>query len=429
MSRILDASERLAWLRLARTNAIGPVTFAPSDRAVRQRLPRLWRNRPGLAQRGGGKNFVLPPPGDAARELEQLAKLGGRFIAACEPDFPLGLAALDPPPPLISVIGQMHLLRKDMVAVVGARNASALARKFAQMLSRDLGEAGLVIASGLARGIDSAAHEAALEHGTVAVVAGGVDIIYPPENEALYRAIAERGAIISEMRLGEAPQARHFPRRNRLISGLSRGVVVVEAAERSGSLITANYALEQSREIFAVPGSPLDPRAKGANRLIREGATLTESAEDVLAVLRPILGGGFRRAGYRRASSAGGRQVPGSGSRSHSRADRRSAGRRRQWKSTNSSARPALRPARRPYCHPGIGIGWPLPPSSRQSGRLGRSAGRLTDRIGRPSPCVPKIFRRKLPPSSFSAANCARRRICGMFLTKLLEAKPLKYNL
>jgi DNA processing protein len=292
MSRILDVAERLAWLRLARTNTVGPVTFAQliarfgSASAAVEEAPRL-------AQRGGGKNFVLPPRGDALHELETLEKLGGRIIAACEPEFPLGLAALDPPPPLISVIGQAHLLQKDMVAIVGARNASALARKFAQILARDLGEAGLVIASGLARGIDSAAHEAGLEHGTVAVVAGGVDVVYPPENESLYRAIVERGAVISEMRLGEAPQARHFPRRNRLISGLSRGVVVVEAAERSGSLITANYALEQNREIFAVPGSPLDPRARGANRLIREGATLTEGVEDVLAVLRPILARGF----------------------------------------------------------------------------------------------------------------------------------------
>ena len=293
MSRVLDSAERLAWLRLARTAAVGPVTFA-------QLLARFGRassaleELPRLAQRGGGKNFVLPSQADAARELEQLEKLGGRLIAACEPEFPTGLAALDPPPPLISAIGHISLLRRDMIAVVGARNASALARKFAHMLSRELSEAGLVIAPGLARGIDSAAHEAGLEHGTVAVVAGGVDVIYPPENEALYRAIAERGAIISEMRFGEAPQARHFPRRNRLISGLSRGVVVVEAAERSGSLITANYALEQNREIFAVPGSPLDPRARGANRLIREGATLTESAQDVLAVLRPMLGGEFR---------------------------------------------------------------------------------------------------------------------------------------
>lgn len=293
---ILTDAERLAWLRLARTNAIGPVTFTNLIARFGSASIAL-KEVPRMAQRGGARNFVLPPDGEAERELTGLEKLGGRLIAACEPDFPPGLAALDQPPPIISVIGNIHLLRKNMIAVVGARNASALARKFAQMLSRDLGEAGLVIASGLARGIDAAAHEAGLEHGTVAVVAGGVDIIYPPENAALYHAIAKQGAVISEMHLGEAPQARHFPRRNRLISGLSRGVVVVEAAERSGSLITANYALEQGREIFAVPGSPLDPRAKGPNRLIRDGATLIENAEDVLAVLRPILGGGFGEPG------------------------------------------------------------------------------------------------------------------------------------
>ena len=201
---------------------------------------------------------------------------------------------MDVPPPLISVLGHPHLLKKEMVAVVGARNASALARKFADTLSRDLGFAGLVVVSGLARGIDAAAHEAALAVGTVAVVAGGVDIIYPPENDRLYAAVKNQGVIVSEMRLGEAPQARHFPRRNRIISGLARGVVIVEAAEKSGSLITAQYALEQGREIFAVPGSPLDPRARGPNRLIRDGATLIESAQDVLAVLSPMLGSGFR---------------------------------------------------------------------------------------------------------------------------------------
>jgi DNA processing protein len=195
---------------------------------------------------------------------------------------------------LIAVLGHAPLLKREMVAIVGARNASALGRKFAFILAQELAGAGLAIASGLARGIDAAAHEGALAGGTVAVMAGGVDVVYPPENEKLYDAIRGQGAIISEMRLGEAPQARHFPRRNRLISGLARGLVVVEAAERSGSLITANYALEQGREIFAVPGSPLDPRARGANRLIREGATLTESAEDILAVLRPIMGSFFR---------------------------------------------------------------------------------------------------------------------------------------
>jgi DNA processing protein len=181
-----------------------------------------------------------------------------------------------------------------MIAIVGARNASALARKFTDMLSRELGFAGLVVVSGMARGIDASAHEAALAVGTVAIVAGGVDIIYPPENDNLYAAIRNQGAIVSEMRLGEAPQARNFPRRNRIISGLARGVVVVEAAEKSGSLITAQCALDQGRDIFAVPGSPLDPRARGANRLIREGATLTESAEDILSVLTPMLGSAFR---------------------------------------------------------------------------------------------------------------------------------------
>ena len=289
----LSNNERRAWLRLARTEHVGPVTFQSliarfgSAGAALEELPRL-------AQRGGGKNFVLPDQSDCDREWEALAKLGGRMIASCEADYPRGLAALDAPPPLVSVLGHPHLLRKEMIAIVGARNASALARKFADMLARELGFAGLVVVSGIARGIDAAAHEGALAVGTVAVVAGGVDMIYPPENEKLYAAIANQGVIVSEMRLGEAPQARHFPRRNRIISGLARGVVVVEAAEKSGSLITAQCALEQGREIFAVPGSPLDPRAKGANRLIREGATLTESAEDILSVLSPILGGGFR---------------------------------------------------------------------------------------------------------------------------------------
>jgi DNA processing protein len=180
-----------------------------------------------------------------------------------------------------------------MVAIVGARNASALGRKFAAGLSADLGAAGFVVTSGLARGIDTAAHESSLATGTCAVVAGGIDVVYPPENTDLYERIRNQGVIVSEMAMGQTPQARHFPRRNRLISGLSRGVVVVEAAEGSGSLITANYALEQNREIFAVPGSPLDPRARGTNRLIRQGATLVESADDVVATLRPILGRDF----------------------------------------------------------------------------------------------------------------------------------------
>ncbi len=247
-----------------------------------------------MAARGGGKTFILPPEDDVTREMQALAKMGGRLIDSCEPEYPRGLAALESPPPVIAMLGHAALLKREMVAIVGARNASALARKFAYLMAQELAAANLAIASGMARGIDAAAHEGALGAGTIAVMAGGVDVVYPPENQKLYDAIKEQGAVISEMPLSEAPQARHFPRRNRLISGLSRGLVVVEAAERSGSLITANYALEQGREVFAVPGSPLDPRAKGANRLIREGATLTESAEDVLAALTPIVGGEFR---------------------------------------------------------------------------------------------------------------------------------------
>ncbi len=286
-------SERLAWLRLARTENIGPVTFAALIARFGSAQMALDAV-PHMAARGGKREFIIPPEAEIAREFTALDRIGGHFIFSGEAAFPHGLAALDPPPPVIAVLGHAHLLRADMVAMVGARNASALGRKLAWMMARELGEAGLAIVSGLARGIDAAAHEAALDSGTVAVVAGGIDIVYPPENQALYDAIRERGVIVSEMRLGEAPQARHFPRRNRLISGLARGVVVVEAAERSGSLITAQYALEQGREIFAVPGSPLDPRARGCNKLLREGATLTESGADVLAALRPILGADFR---------------------------------------------------------------------------------------------------------------------------------------
>ena len=288
----MQDSERRAWLRLARTENVGPVTFRNliarfgSASAALEELPRM-------VMRGGGKNFTVADESQAARELDALARLGGRMIASSEAEYPRGLAALEAPPPILSVLGHPHLLQKEMIAIVGARNASALARKLADILSRDLGFAGLVVVSGMARGIDASAHEAALAVGTVAVMAGGVDVIYPPENEKLYAAVKNQGAIVSEMRLGEAPQARHFPRRNRIISGLARGVVVVEAAEKSGSLITAQCALDQGREIFAVPGSPLDPRARGANRLIREGAVLTECAEDILSVLSPMLGVGF----------------------------------------------------------------------------------------------------------------------------------------
>jgi DNA processing protein len=293
VARALSDAERRAWLRLARTQNVGPVTFANLISRYPSPIDALAAV-PHLARRGGGNELRIPSDDDARKELEALNKLGGRMIASIEPEFPQGLAALEAPPPLISVLGHISVLQREMVAIVGARNASALGRKFAQTIAAELGDANLVIASGLARGIDTAAHEGSLKTGTCAVVAGGIDIVYPPENQALYERIRAEGAIVSEMPVGQAPQARHFPRRNRIIAGLARGVIIVEAAEGSGSLITANYALEQNREIFAVPGSPLDPRAKGTNRLIREGATLTESASDVLNVLHPILGGGFR---------------------------------------------------------------------------------------------------------------------------------------
>lgn len=291
--RTLTDAERRDWLRLARAQNVGSVTFAAliarfhSATASLEQLPRL-------ARRGGATaDLKIPAKAEAERELETTAKLGGRIIASIEPDFPSGLAALDAPPPLIAVLGNCPMLSREMVAVVGARNASALGRRFAAELASGLGDAGLVVVSGMARGIDTAAHEGALAAGTVAVLAGGVDDIYPPENARLYSEIRAKGAIVSEMPTGHKPQAQHFPRRNRIISGLSRGVVVVEAAEGSGSLITARLALEQGREVFAVPGSPLDPRSKGTNRLLRDGAALVESVDDVLDVLRPLLSESF----------------------------------------------------------------------------------------------------------------------------------------
>ncbi len=197
---------------------------------------------------------------------------------------------IDDAPPLIAVRGKIAALAQPMIAVVGSRNASAAGAKFADRIARDLGDAGFVVVSGLARGIDAAAHRASLSSGTIAVLAGGHDHIYPPEHVDLLGQILEDGAAVSEMPMGWEPRAQDFPRRNRLISGLSLGVVIVEAARRSGSLITARMALEQGREVFAVPGSPLDPRAEGTNGLLKQGATLVTEAEDVLAVLRPILG-------------------------------------------------------------------------------------------------------------------------------------------
>jgi DNA processing protein len=227
---------------------------------------------------------------DAEREIKAARSAGVSLVALGEPGYPWRLQMIDDPPPLIAVRGHLPVLDRPMIAVVGARNASAAGIKLAGRLARELGDAGLVVVSGLARGIDAAAHRASLATGTVAVLAGGHNRIYPPENVELAGALLAQGVSLSEMPLDWEPRAHDFPRRNRLISGLAVGVVVIEAARRSGSLITTRLALEQGREVFAVPGSPLDPRAEGCNSLLKQGATLVTEADDVLAVLRPILG-------------------------------------------------------------------------------------------------------------------------------------------
>jgi DNA processing protein len=256
-----------------------------SARSALEALPRL------APKADGGRAVTAFAKREAEREMAALERIDGRLVCWGEPLYPVTLAAVDDAPPVLSVLGRTELLTQPIVAVVGARNASANGRRLAQDLATGLGAAGIVVASGLARGIDAAAHSGALGTGSVAVVAGGVDVVYPEENRGLYDALAESGAIIAELPLGSEPQARHFPRRNRIISGMALGVVVVEAAAKSGSLITARYALEQGREVFAVPGSPLDPRSRGCNDLLRNGATLTENAEDVLMQLGPALRG------------------------------------------------------------------------------------------------------------------------------------------
>ena len=280
--RPLSDAERVDWLRLAGTEHVGPISFfLLIDRfgSAGAALAAL----PTLAHRGGRSGAPKSPSlTEAEAQLETIAAAGGHWIAASEPDFPALLREIADPPPLISVIGKVELLSRRSVAVVGARNASANGRRLARDLAHGLAEAGLVVVSGLARGIDAMAHEGALAGGTVAVVAGGADVVYPEENRSLHERIKAEGLIVAEMPPGTVPQSRHFPRRNRIISGIALGAVVVEAAERSGSLITARFALDQGREVFAVPGSPLDPRARGCNGLIRDGATLVETAGHIL---------------------------------------------------------------------------------------------------------------------------------------------------
>ncbi len=281
----LSDAERVDWLRLSRTPQVGPITFFAlltrfgSAEAAIAALPRLGE------QAGRARAPTVPSKSEMTREIERAQRMGVRHVAASEPDYPAALAAIEDAPPVLIAGHNVTMLERPSVAIVGARNASLNGKRIAARLARELGEAGLVVVSGLARGIDTEAHKASLDSGTVGVVAGGIDVTYPPENAALQARIFESGCVVSETPLGTEPMARHFPRRNRIISGLTPGVIVVEAAKHSGSLITARMALEQGREVFAVPGSPLDPRAQGGNNLIREGATLTETAEDVLRVL------------------------------------------------------------------------------------------------------------------------------------------------
>jgi DNA processing protein len=279
-------SDTCAYLRLARSEGVGPIAYRRllarfgSPTAALDALPTLAR--------AGGRSSApaVPTEAEARRELDRLERLGGRLLIAGQPDYPPLLALQDDAPPVLAVLGAVSALADRSVALVGGRNASANGQRMAETLAEELAKSGLTVVSGLARGVDAAAHEGALRAGcTVAAVAGGLDVPYPPENADLQRRIVERGAVVSEAPLGTTPQARHFPRRNRIIAGLALGVVVIEAAPRSGSLITARLAQEAGREIFAVPGSPLDPRTQGSNDLIRQGAHLTENAADVLANL------------------------------------------------------------------------------------------------------------------------------------------------
>lgn len=273
-------------IRLLRTPGIGPITF-------RQLIKRFGTPAaaldavPELARRGGGAAPRLFSRSDAEREIAKVEAVRARYLVHDQGLYPRLLAQLDDAPPLIVAKGQLELLDRQAVAIVGARNASAAACRFARMLAHDLGNEGLAIVSGLARGIDAAAHDGALESGTIGVIAGGIDNFYPPENRARQEAMFERGLVLAEMPPGTEPRARHFPYRNRIIAGMSLGTVVIEAAPRSGSLITARLAAEAGREVMAVPGSPLDPRAQGCNQLIRDGATLVQNAADVVEAVHP----------------------------------------------------------------------------------------------------------------------------------------------
>lgn len=283
--RPLGEAERFDWLQLLRCDNIGPRSFIAllrrygSARAALQALPAL------VASGKSGRPIAIPPASAIEAELAKLQGCGAVLVGLYEPDYPALLRLIHAPPPLLAVRGDLACLRRSKVAVVGSRNASAAGLAFTEQISRGIARGGHVIVSGLARGIDARAHQAALETGTIAVLAGGLGNIYPADHAGLLERLIEHGAAISEMPFGWEARGRDFPRRNRIVAGLSRGVVVIEAARRSGSLITAGFAADQGREIFAVPGSPLDPRAEGANDLLRDGATFCTKAEDVLEAL------------------------------------------------------------------------------------------------------------------------------------------------
>ncbi len=286
-----NANEKLNWLRLSRTENVGPITFYKlidrygSAAAALEALP-------DLAKKGGRKKPLTAPPINVIeKEYSKLQKIGGDLVCANEAAYPLALASTDDAPPVLSYLGHIDMVKPPCLGIVGARNSSLNGRKFTQKLARELGEAGQIIVSGLARGIDTAAHEGALKTGTIAVVAGGIDVVYPRENQKLYEEIIDHGLILAESPLGMQPIARHFPKRNRIVSGLSAGIIVMEATVKSGSLITARMAAEQGRDVYAVPGYPLDPRAQGPNKLIQDGAVLVQNSRDILDKLIDFSGG------------------------------------------------------------------------------------------------------------------------------------------
>jgi len=285
---MFSENERINRLRLIRSQHVGPVTFHQLLNRYDNATTAL-EALPALSRRGGrSRSLRICSVQSAVAELEFYAKNDGRIIFAGDADFPSRLSVLVDAPPVLGVFGHIPLLKKKAIAIVGARNASANGCQLAESLAADLGSAGFLIVSGMARGIDAAAHSGAMKTGTVAILGCGVDVIYPKDNKHLYVALRDGGALVTEVAPGTQPAARHFPRRNRIISGMSRGVVVVEASLRSGSLITARLAGEQGREVFAVPGAAMDPRGRGTNSLIRDGAVLTESADDILSVLNDM---------------------------------------------------------------------------------------------------------------------------------------------